>query len=631
VAHAYFQSARVTLKGSLNGAEFTISRTKTSTKGSLTFLYGNQDLTAQSVTETQLIINETLGLSPAILARTMFHGQHALNELLESTDTGLKEELSLVVNISLWQDATALTRKRAREALKRISELDGMLSVRSEDVEKLTVRLFDMKQTYHSLETVLAEHQKEFQSKFSGSQSETSISQLQDELFEAETVLSGMVSKRQSAMIARNEEVKRLQEQIDELQCHLTIAEQQWEACRNRFSNASTCLALVQARIDTLQKQWNIDLSLGVQESFDLPDMCPTCHQPLSRPHSHNNSLHANVLHDITSSVSEIADAKQNRDIESQALDSLSKSLVDIRASFLASQQELVKRQSFWSMQLEEIEAILDRARSVQERISTDMTVAATRHIETQSTRQAAVANIQVEEHRLKQLRDSVELLQHDLYAAERKQSAISLEQSEQTARVDLMTELSQIFGQRGIQSFVLQDAIYSLESLTQSYLDVLSDGSQRLEIDIDASERITRRAYVMGTNGSYHERALASLSGGQWKRCSLALSFGFAALVSRRASFVPSLCILDEPLTHLDQSGRFDAGRLFRSLLVRSSERRQQSVNDYLSSAPLRVSTVIIILQDLAAEELQQSFDSIDEVSRENGYSTVSVDVSSF
>jgi hypothetical protein len=40
-----------------------------------------------------------------------------------------------------------------------------------------------------------------------------------------------------------------------------------------------------------------------------------------------------------------------------------------------------------------------------------------------------------------------------------------------------------------------------------------------------------------------------------------------------------------------------------------------------------MSVSTILLILQDLAAEELEESFDHIDEVTKDDGLSFVSVD----
>jgi hypothetical protein len=38
----------------------------------------------------------------------MFHGQHSMNGLLEATDAKLKEELSLIVRLALWQQGMML-------------------------------------------------------------------------------------------------------------------------------------------------------------------------------------------------------------------------------------------------------------------------------------------------------------------------------------------------------------------------------------------------------------------------------------------------------------------------------------------------------------------------------------------
>ncbi len=109
-------------------------------KGNLVFHLDGVDLTTQSVKETQAVIEEKLGVNPQILARTMFHGQHALNGLLEATDAKLKDELSVLVSVGLWQEIASLARAKARESGKRASEFNGMISMRAEDVEKLSLR-----------------------------------------------------------------------------------------------------------------------------------------------------------------------------------------------------------------------------------------------------------------------------------------------------------------------------------------------------------------------------------------------------------------------------------------------------------------------------------------------------------
>jgi hypothetical protein len=76
--------------------------------------------------------------------------------------------------------------------------------------------------------------------------------------------------------------------------------------------------------------------------------------------------------------------------------------------------------------------------------------------------------------------------------------------------------------------------------------------------------------------------------------------------------------------LLHLDQSGRANVGRVLRTLLRRDSEQQYVSAQ---RSIGFQVSTILIILQDLAADELEESFDCIDEVVKDNGVSSVLVD----
>lgn len=133
---------------------------------------------------------------------------------------------------------------------------------------------------------------------------------------------------------------------------------------------------------------------------------------------------------------------------------------------------------------------------------------------------------------------------------------------------VYLLNKLVECFGPRGIQMFVLEGAMQALELSTQSYLDELSDGSLRLDLSLDSGDRIIRSVSILRPDGSWVQRSLSSLSGGQWRRCSLALTLGFSDLVSHRGQLRSSLLVLDEPFTHLDASGRANVEKVLRTLL---------------------------------------------------------------
>jgi DNA repair exonuclease SbcCD ATPase subunit len=178
--------------------------------------------------------------------------------------------------------------------------------------------------------------------------------------------------------------------------------------------------------------------------------------------------------------------------------------------------------------------------------------------------------------------------------------------------RSALYKTLAEAFGSRGVQSFVLQNALSFLQDSAASYLAQLSQGTQQLELSLDVDDRIRRRALVRGADGIWQERALAGLSGGQWRRTSLAVQLAVDDYV-RQHLLRSNLVVFDEPLIHLDQTGRADVGRVLRSLLG-------------VSPGDTGPSTVIVILQDLSADELDEYFDCIDEVVRSDGRSKVVV-----
>ena len=229
---------------------------------------------------------------------------------------------------------------------------------------------------------------------------------------------------------------------------------------------------------------------------------------------------------------------------------------------------------------------------------------------------EALNSTIKSEMESLRVAKAAVDTIEAELTKYESIVNELQTNKEEQTGISSTMMDLSTAFGQRGIQTFVLQNAVDQLQSSAQAYLDELSDGAQRLQLSLDTGDRISRRAFVRQEDGHYKERPLASLSGGQWRRCSLALTLGFADLVSRRGKLRTSLIVLDEPLTHLDRSGRSDVGRMLRRLVHRTNEGQSSFI----------VSTIILILQDLAAEELEV-FDCTDEVVMSHGTSSVFID----
>lgn len=69
--------------------------------------------------------------------------------------------------------------------------------------------------------------------------------------------------------------------------------------------------------------------------------------------------------------------------------------------------------------------------------------------------------------------------------------------------------------------------------------------------------DRVVKRASARAADGGFRDRSLSQLSGGQWRRASLALELAFAELARQQSRFSCNLLVLDEVLSQLDAYGR--------------------------------------------------------------------------
>lgn len=69
-------TAEVSLFGTINGQSFELVRRRSSKKTELSFKLDNQDLTTQSVRDTQVVVDQVLGIGKGLIERCCFFGQH---------------------------------------------------------------------------------------------------------------------------------------------------------------------------------------------------------------------------------------------------------------------------------------------------------------------------------------------------------------------------------------------------------------------------------------------------------------------------------------------------------------------------------------------------------------------------
>ena len=612
-------SARVSVSGTLNGKKFVISRTKTSSKTALTFLINGVDLTTQAVKETQQIIDEKLGVDPQILARTIFHGQHALNGLLEAPDAKLKEELSLIVPTDIWQNGAKLARTKGLAASKKMAELDAVIKIRDCDTNSLRSR-FETSMRNAAIKRSDYHRQMNDSENLWGQtkilSEGTSLNEMTELVESVTTEIRSLEIKVELAEVSRCQALCKIQSEIDDVRILVAASRQDLQNHIRTVDRAAMKFELAEFTLGQLKRKWNLSTSSAPIISF--PTICPTCNQPLSesgKGHSHLD-LNKVVQEELERALCAVQDSNSALHHTLQVKDHINATFMEqtklldaLALSFDNTQDEWNNQTSGFNQKL-----ALHRLDLAERTTQLSKTALNVQRISIEATLDAELKAVEaIEAH--------CAVLQSDIWDASCALTNFKKQSEEQRAIAATMVQLNDIFGARGIQTFILQNAVEVLQTISQSYLDELSDGNQRLEISLDNSDRILRRAYIRNNKGTFSERPMSSLSGGQWRRCALALTLGFADLVARRGRMRSSLLVLDEPLTHLDRLGRISVGNLLRKLL------QQNGRVGNLATSSFSATTVLIILQDLAAEELEESFDRIDEVIKDGGSSFVFID----
>eukprot|EP00903_Cladosiphon_okamuranus_P005576 g5550.t2 len=294
--------------------------------------------------------------------------------------------------------------------------------------------------------------------------------------------------------------------------------------------------------------------------------------------------------------------------------------VAEARVEEQAQREASLRRE--WAGKTKAAEWALKAHRDKQTFAQNELAEAVAREAELQLISQAKEAEkqrlLQAEEvavARVREMETKVDGLRRELEEVEEKEKEASALKATSTA-------LAEHLGVRGVQNFVFRDAVNQLEANVARYLDALSDGALQLRLSMDG-DRVVKRASARAADGGFRDRSLSQLSGGQWRRASLSLELAFVELARQRGRFSCNLLVLDEVLSQLDSYGRERVANMLRAL----TRGRNAYSDSHTGPTQAMYSTILVVLQDLPADELQESFDAIDEVVKHRDSSSVVVD----
>ena len=284
IVNDFSKKAEVTLRGSINSKPFLVKRTKTtSSVTSLTFCVGGSDLTLQSQSDTQKLLNEYFS-EPHLLMRCIFHGQHSADSLLESSDARLKDELSSLISLDTWRNSASLVRSKYREAQKKASEQDGMLIIRKKDAEEALLRcrsaeveMNSRRLSINNERKLLVERQKSL-SDIDSHDLDNSICALQTKLNECSDAIAALELKLLVA--ADNQRIKRLRSQLDEIISAQNQAESDLLLCNQQLDVKKAEYIRLNRKLNAINLEWGYKQSNDILGS--VPQACQTCGQPIT-------------------------------------------------------------------------------------------------------------------------------------------------------------------------------------------------------------------------------------------------------------------------------------------------------------------------------------------------------------
>ena len=620
----------MSIRGNIDSIPFIITRERGAKRkhNSLTFALDGKDLTKQSMSDTQHCIDETLGVNSQVLVRSIFNGQHDMNGLLDIGDSKLKDELSLLSSLSIWQRCASLARTKARDLDNEISRIRTKAAMRESDTDKLQPKVEYSKISLNKLKIAFETQREIFQNTTSTSprgfidndaEIESFQVQIKDALLDyelAEEVLKNEIKRRNEELTMLKEKKVMAEGACKEVQDSLIVISTQLTRAETQLNTTNANFEKIRRKLDDFK----------IKKNEKEVKVCPTCKQPLGD----GSHFHSNVVDVLEQDMNDILEEKLRINTQCSNLEITRANILDTlekkEQNLVTEKQAFDEAEKYWQQHIKVLEGRVSSSRSSHVNLTNSLSRAMKQKLdaeERQTQITGASKDLQRAKDSFNSAKRSHESLMSDL--EKMKEELIKFKKEEKNAQNEsaIMSKLAEAFGINGIQPFVLRSVVEDLESSSQVYLTELSDGTQKLNLSLEEGDRISRTAQVVAKDGSWTERPLASLSGGQWKRCALALTLGFLDLMAQRGCLRPSLLVLDEPLTHLDATGRSHVGSLLKQLLGPSNP-------DSIKNTHLNLSTILIILQDLAAEELEEAFDHIDEVKKSGGTSTVVLDSAS-
>ena len=505
--------------------EYAVIRKRTPSQTILTLKTGGKSTTKRKTAETQIKIDEIIGLDWHAFRNSVLYGQNDTGRFADAdtTDTERKTVLKTILRLSVFDRALKLTRDELSEAKESV-----------EDAEAATDRLgerFD-----DALRGLVLQRKRQ----------NTWEREHDEEIEEARAALDVEADDKANRKLAKKlPKLEALETRLVEIVDTLPAVHEAYDTAIEKRDVARAEVDKWKGHLVTVEA--NHDRLFGQVKTLVHAHLCPTCGANVKK--SKSAKAHIRSMMELLDSF-EISERVHHQNIERAQV-------------VLAATNAVVNGQQ---AEMNEIRDYLSKLRDIRERLE----------VAREASQAAALSD-----ERAKAAQDALEALEEaeNPYAEELARLDAQLEGirvevieigKEEDKAKEVLTPLifwERAFSNRGLPSLVLDSVVPIIAERANLYLETLADGDITISLSAETElkkggmkDEICLIADIEGLKD-------VGPSGGQERKISVAIDLALMDLVAEREGAQLDLLILDEVLDGLDGEGKARVVELLREL----------------------------------------------------------------
>jgi DNA repair exonuclease SbcCD ATPase subunit len=522
-------------------------------------------LRSQDKSETQENIIKKIGISAESFKQIVLFGENGETRFSELTDSKRKKLLEEIMNVSIYEEAASIARKK--------------VSAKKKEIEKITIKLESTQSSIREYKDLYAKRLKE-KSQWIENQ-ENTFKKKKKTLESKENEFASLPDIEESPEDIIDE-ILELQashrKKIDELKDKSNSIS---EKSRERENVIILNNNKLEIEMDSLKA------TIAETDDLIFNGICPTCKQ-------HTD---ASVFPSIDEMREKVTELRKKRGLNRENLKVLSKAKRELISDLKAKETEI---QGHIEKNDQKIIKIRRQAKKDEkERLKK---IHLKKEIEDLRNEISSwVPEEYPHDDSIDSLGDMIDKYKEKLEDQKSNIHSISREMQ----KLDVITR---IFGVQGIRSFIIDQMVDDFNQSLNKYTEIITSGqisayitTQSTTSSGDVREMID---FVVTSDGE--EVSYNSCSSGEKRRLDLPVTFALQDIAAKFGSGL-GFCLLDEPFENVDESGIYGIMELLKNVSMRPY-------------TPL-------MLTITHSPEMSQAFHSSIQVRKEDGISTVFVE----